>query len=282
LSEVVAGLPGDDMVKAMFNATPGPSLGEQVRAIFINKIAGSTPGRYTRERDTAESDANYRDVFFPGWSALPYADEIAARTGLGDGWWSDYAVALLCQAIYNQAKATRRFLKSAEIDQAADKASQELHVNVVPFFVYLLGKEFSFSFDAFDRPKAKEQYIALLKAVVPVWDLALAQSMNKNPEWQLLHHFIKLSALGASSAEIKLVNGQLEELGMPIPSSLLGDRWTQHISHLGKPVTYLDIGALASDGIKRIVEIFLSRTTSKRQEYYARQFINGPGQRFKR
>src|SRR5271165_5941214 len=110
----------DEKVKKMVVALPAFTVGDQVHAVFVNKVMGSTPGRHAK---FLGQGARYVDIFFPGWTALPFTNEVAGLTGLNDGWWSDFAVSLLCQAMDNQTTQLRPQLNHDDINNAVNSAN---------------------------------------------------------------------------------------------------------------------------------------------------------------
>jgi len=280
----------DEKVKQMVFAVPTYTVGDQVHAIFVNKAAGSTPGDYKKEIRTAEKDARFVDIFFPGWSALPYTNDVAGRTGLDDRWWSEFAVALLCQAMCKKtSQQTRRSLKEADIDKAVIDANTELHAKAAAFYSHVLTKSFSdfaAQFNAIDDHRAaKDQYIRFLKESVPIQDVWFASNLYKNPDWPLFHHYMKLMALGASVDEINTLNSELKTLGLPMPPDIDNGKWTGFTGYLlnHPQVTHADIGEQASNGILRPVEIYWTKKASNHPEYYSTSFLrDGPGRRFRR
>src|SRR5262249_4981734 len=245
----------DPKVKQMILALPDFRVGDQVHAVYVNKLKGSTPGRHTK---FLGEGARYIDIFFPGWGAVPFTGEVSALTGLNDGWWSDFAVSVLCQSMDNLTRDLRPQLKHDDIANAVNGANAGLKNNSVQFYSRVFSAtftDFSVPFNSVNRPQALAQYKEVLRAGVNLMDLWIAGNLWKNPDWQIFHHYIKLLALGASIAEVSAFNRELKSLGLVIPPTIDNDAWIRYTNYLqnAPQISHSDIDAAAADGITRSV-----------------------------
>lgn len=244
----------DDRVKQMVLAMPDFSVGDQVHTIFVNKLAGSTPGQHTEE--FSSSGPRFIDIFFPGWQPVSFEDNVSGSTGLSDDWWSSFAVAVLCQSMDALAQDLRDQLLSDKINGAVSSFNATLNSQAAPFYSLVFSQtfaDFSTPFASMDHPTALAQYQQVLMDGVNLHALWYSEGLWKNPDWEMFHHYIKLYALGLSLAEIDQFIGQLQNAGLPIPDDMAPGKWYTYSEYLFNKTTidHTDIDSMASDGITR-------------------------------
>jgi hypothetical protein len=242
----------DDNVKKMVLALPLFDIGDNLHDIFVNKVKGSTPG------SDSGTHQSFIDIFFPNWQAINFTSDIAGKTGLNDSWWSDFAVAVLCQSMAHLTHDLYPQLLHEQIDTAVDTYNKTLNSNIASFYSYVFSEtfsDFSVPFNAVDRNIAKTQYKQVLKDAVNIHILWYAQDMWKNPDWEMFHHFIKLMALGASDSEIDQLINELEAAGLLIPNDVDKGNWKSFNGFLQNHprVDCNDIDSVARDGILKTI-----------------------------
>lgn len=291
--DILTGLPHiDPAVKQMVLASPDFSVGDAVHGALVNKVGLSTPGRHSQ---AGLPSPRFVDIFFPGWRAGPYCGQVAPLTGLNDAWWSDFAVAVLCEAMDHLTKGVlTRQLRHTEIANAVADYNKTLNGQMAP--VKVNGRlaplysavftanwaDFSGPFQVTNRAAALAQYRQALKDGIAIHALWYAEGLWKNPDWELFHHYIKLMALGFSVAQVDDFIDELRAGGLPIPPDMEKGCWQSFTGYLvNKPVVdHNDIRAVASSGI---LDVGFGRRGIQRPEWNAIEFTAGsqPGGKYR-
>src|SRR5262249_47358945 len=152
-------------------------------------------------------------------------------TALGDGWWSDFAISVVCQSISNVTGDATNYVDHGQIDQAVGASNSTLRTRLSSAYSYLLQTQFDDfknPYNAIDHGLARTQYLSLLMRSVQIHELWNSAGLWKNPDWELYHHWVKLIALGASVDDINRLIGQLAGAGLTIPGSVQSGVWTQY------------------------------------------------------
>src|SRR5256885_15441634 len=106
----LAGTP-DPVIESLVNLMPDYSAGMRLHALYVNKVESALPGNYSQLFGTGKA---FRNVFYPPWQPDPLL-AFADQTGLDGSWWSDFSVAVLCQAIAELGSDIRgQMLRSEE------------------------------------------------------------------------------------------------------------------------------------------------------------------------
>ena len=158
-------------------------------------------------------------------------NRLVNATGLGDGWWSDFAVAAVCQSIGAVTGDATNYVDHGQVDQAVAANNTSLRSRLSSPYAYMLQTgfdDFKNPFNAMDHGAARTQYISVLTRSVQIHELWYSAGLWKNPDWELYHHWVKLTALGASVDDINRLIGQLAGAGLSIPASVQSGVWTQY------------------------------------------------------
>ena len=262
--------------------------GKICKSSFISKLKNKLPGSYKEITPYNPPSHSFRSLFFPFPSFARYEGDISAVTGLGDNWWSNFSVAVLCQSIYWQTKSTRGKVNKSAVDQDVDSFNRTMRSKAVAFYTHILAKELPLSPDQ----SALNEYISVITD--PVWIQYHLKQYNdgtwKNMEWCIFHHWVKLSALGASDNQI---NGVISKISatLPIPPVVSANSWKNYITPWMNPdrVDHIDIDNEArSKELATKVNINPSggpMTPSlpvRIKEGYSKDFMNGPGKKYRK
>lgn len=207
--------PNDPLYKLIvntpdFNSNP---VGSVARNALVSKLKSSLPGRHS---EMVRKGQRYVDIFYPNHSTAPYEEDVTAQTGLNDEWWSNFSTAVLCQSMYWQTSDIRRRLDINTINIDVDSYNSSLQEKAVQWYSHVLFLDFM-KYSG-DLGHAKEVYIDQIST--DRWVTYKMKQYNDgtwaNPEWEEFHHWVKLSALGASDDEIDGVIKKLRNLGLRI------------------------------------------------------------------
>jgi hypothetical protein len=247
----------DDNVKAMVLSLPDFSIGDKVHSIFVNRLKGATPGRHT---EAFGSGQKYVDIFFPGYKPVNYIADFSRLTQLDDGWWSNFAVVVLCQSMDVLTHDLHPQMQHEKINSTIANYNTTLCSRTMPFYSCILSNtftEFKIPFNQVDNSAAKEEYKKVLLAGVNIHDLWYAEGLWKNPSWEMFHHYVKLYALGASVIEINQLIDSLRAAGLVIPSEMDKDKWVSYREyfHNKYDIDHNDIDQDARGGILKSVYI---------------------------
>jgi hypothetical protein len=241
----------DDRVKQMVLAMPDFSVGDQVHAIYVNRMSGATPGQ-----SSAPFGQTFLNIFFPGWQPAAYEGAVNQYTGTDDKWWADLATATLCQTMLVITHDLQPQLLPVPINAIVSTYNANLNNQTTPFYSYVFSQsfsDFSIPFAAMDHPTALAQYKQVLLGSINIHAIWYADGLWKNPEWEMYHHYIKLMALGMAESDIDQLIGQLQAAGLPIPANMVPGVWQKFSGYLFNKtsIDYTDIKSAASDGILR-------------------------------
>lgn len=259
-------------VEQMFRALPafgGNPVGVTARQALLSRMEGATPGEHTQPWPQP-SGPSFLSIFFPQYSAAPYSGSVSSATGLADGFWSEFAVAVLCQAMYNITSSLRSQLLSGKINDAVTAHNNSLRPHATALYgeVLKLGfPDFTNAFNAIsDKAQALATYESHLQSDHYITALAAlyhGQGGWPNPDWTLFHHWVKLSVLGASDAAIATiittVKGKLTQQGVPFPASVEAGAWRSYDVWMNttdasrRALSWQDISSAASGGILETV-----------------------------
>lgn len=204
-------------------------IGRLTRDIFLKQAKQLTPSGHPRRYS-----ASWKELFFPNSKGTDLGPFIAIFTGLDDAFFTDLVVAMLCQQMANVTTKLKPDLLTDKIANALATFNDRIHQNSYRFYGYMAATADSPirpALAAFpDEPskkRAKEHYLEGLTS--PTWVneklLQWGQGNWSNRDWELFHHFIKLSVLGASVAEIDQAIAKLKGMGLPVPPTLDPGVW---------------------------------------------------------
>lgn len=259
-------------------------IGHPTRHVVLMHTRRSTPGS-TPERVIRW----YRDIFFPNIGVSPYEGEVARLTGLDHNFFRNLSVTLVCQRIYEVSSRLRPVMRAAAIASDLARFTDQLRQSSYRFYAYMAGQADSpikTALAAFpdgpSRTTAKQHYLAGLTSASWV-NSKLVENQNGDwldRDWELFHHWIKLTALGASVDEINAAITQMKNLGLPVPPALDPGVWMKQASWLERGFSGED-AADATDGILKEICSNHGRGVSCQREVYAFWFTadrtGGPG-----
>ena len=242
------------VIEAMVNLMPDYSAGRRLHDLYVNRLEGALPGNYSQLFGTGPA---FRGVFFPSWRADSlYA--IAGSTGMDDGWWNRFSIAVLCQAIQELASNIRGQMLTDKInaDVAAYNAALRAHSATAYSGVLAAAYEpFAALLRQVDRATAKQQFHDSLVANVLNRQLWYQAGMWTSPEWEMFNQYAKYLALGATAAEVDTMIGDLIAAGLPVPGVVRQGAWQSYAEELrDKPnIDVNDIRSACSQAIGRSV-----------------------------
>ena len=219
--------PNDPIYKLIVNTPDINSnpVGSVARNALISQLKRSLPGRHSEFLRTGEL---FVDIFLPNHSAAPYEGDVIAQTGLNDGWWSDFSTAVLCQSMYWQTSDIRGQLLIDKINTDVGSYNSSLQGKAVQWYSHVLFLDFM-KYNG-DRCQAKKVYIDQITSERWV-TYKMKQYIDHtwyNVAWEEFHHWVKLSALGASDDEIDAVINKLRGLGLRIYPDVDVSKWRDY------------------------------------------------------
>ncbi len=197
------------VIEAMVNLMPDYSAGRRLHDLYVNKLQSALPGNYSQMFGTGPA---FRGIFYPSWQSDPLMSAIGS-TGLDDGWWRNFSVALLCQAIRELASDIRGQMLTDKIngDVAANNATLRAH-SAIAYSAVLAAAYTPFVtlLRQVDRATAKQQFHDSLLANVINRQLWYQAGMWTSPEWEMFNQYAKYLALGASTGEVDALIGETQ------------------------------------------------------------------------
>ena len=190
-------------------------------------MKGNLPGRHSEPYYSDEGDT-FRNIFYPSYSSVPYEGNVNDVTGLSSSFWSDFAVAVLCQSMYWQTSEVRVNLDVGKINSAVTNYNNSVKAKAVAWYAYVIFHDFM-NYKG-NLNSAKQVYMEQLNSdhwVTYKKQQFIDGSWN-NPDWELFHHWVKLSALGATDTEISNLIGALKQKGLIIESDVDASHWRSY------------------------------------------------------
>ena len=260
--------------------------GKICKSSFIGILKDRLPGSYKEITPYLPKSRTFRSLFFDFYSYARYERDITAVTGLGDNWWSNFSVAVLCQSIYWQTKSTRGKVNKDAVNKDVDLFNSTMRNKAVAFYTHVLAKELPLS----PNQSTLNEYISVITS--PEWIEYHLKQYNdgtwKNMEWCIFHHWVKLSALGASDNKLNDVIRKISAT-LPIPPVVSANSWRNYITPWMNPdrVDHIDV-----DNEARSKELALKCNINPSpmtptipvqiKEGYSMDFMNGPGQKYRK
>jgi len=221
----------DPVIEAVINLMPDYSAGRRMHGLYVNKTQSALPGNYSQLFGTGPS---FRSVFFRDWQPDPLLATVD-DAGLSQPWWSDFAVAVLCQAIAELGGNIRGQMLSGKID--TDVASYNNTLRARSSRVY--AKVLAATYDPLiallrqvNRDTARRQFHDSLLDNVINRQLWYQTGQWTSPDWEMFNQYAKYIALGASDAEVDTLIGELVAAGLPIPGSVNQRGWRSYAEEL--------------------------------------------------
>src|SRR5215472_15981258 len=223
--------------------------------VIVNKIKACTPGNRSQLIGTGPS---FRSIFFPKYAPLPLEPEVGPSFGQQDQAFSDWSVALLCQAMSRLIAEMQQALMPAKIN-AAVAAANSLTSGFprVAWYAKALastsgGVSSAMSgIGASARRAALQNYLDALGSQKWV-DFKMAEGGNwTHSDWELYHHYVKLCALGASQPQVDGLIGTIKRLGLAVSGNVDVGTWIAY-APWGWTIDYTAIQTDALPGMTHV------------------------------
>ncbi len=202
--------PGSPLYK-LITDTPsftGNPVGKVARNALVSKLEGVLPGDVSWGNVFNKHSSTFRKKFFPQYSPASYESNVSSVIPIS---WSDFSVAVLCQSIYHQATDVRNRVNISKVNSDVTTFNSSFQAKVVAWYSYVMFHDYM-KYTG-DRETAKNTYMEQLNSAH--WVTYKVKQLNdgtwNNPDWDL-HHWVKLSALGASDSEISSLMDSLVKL----------------------------------------------------------------------
>ena len=230
--------------------------GNLSKKAFVSKLKGRLPGEHTKAWFDLSPKRSFRSIFFSSYSPVKYEGDISGVTGLDDNWWSNFSVAVLCQSIYWQTKNNRNGISIGAVNGDVDSFNKSLRNKAVTWYTHIFTHEFPLS----PNQAELDAYISVITGEpwISYHQKQLVDGTWKNPEWELFHHWVKLSALGASDVKISDTMDKMRKAGLTIPDSVSARSWRNYITPWMSPdrVDHVDVDREARG--PELAEIYFS------------------------
>ncbi|TPX14613.1 uncharacterized protein E0L32_005305 [Thyridium curvatum] len=209
-------------------------------AVAISKMQNSIDGNW--DKGLFVSHPAFIDIYFPNRAAAP-------PNGQNDP--CDYhgaAQAFVCQAIYNGDGQAQKFCNWNATQNTVDDLNNKLWQNNTQRFVEWL--QWSGSNSTTGGLCALGDYVSSITnsdwIAFKAAEQASGEWINPGPDYELYFHFLKLTALGASSAQLQDIYATLTAPGK-IDGSAIQDvtpsNWTKYTGYLQSgPIAYGQLG----------------------------------------
>ena len=206
-------------------------IGHLARSALVVHAKRLTPGNYSQMIGTGPA---FRTVFFPGIGANPYEPLITPLTGLDDGFFHALSIALLCRQMANVTSRLRPQILTQKADDDLRFLSARIRENSYKFYAEVAKSadtSIRTALNAFPdepaRAAARQHYLAGLSSPTWVNDKMLQWSSGNWPDrdWELFHHYTKMTALGCSATEIDAAISRIVAQGLPMPPELRAGAW---------------------------------------------------------
>lgn len=221
----------DPAIEAMVNLMPDYSVGVRLHDLYTNKLQSALPGNYSRLFGTGPA---FRGVFFPNWQPDPLLSLIA-HTGLDDGWWSAFSVAVLCQAIAEMSSQIRGQMLSDKINADVGALNATLRERSARTYAMAMAATYNpliALLRQVNRDTAKQQFHDSLLTNVLNRQLWYQAGVWTSPDWEMFNQYAKYMILGASDAEVDTLINELIGAGLPVPSQVGPGAWRTYAQEL--------------------------------------------------
>lgn len=240
----------DPVIDQMVNLMPDYSTGARLHSLYVNKLQGALPGNYSQLFGDGPA---FRGIFYPSWGADPLLG-LVGGTGLDDGWWSGFSVAVLCQAIADMASEIRGQMLGDDINNAVASYNNTLRGRSWRVYADVLGMTYGplrALLDQLDRSTAKQRFHDTLLANVLTRQLWYQAGMWTSPDWEIFNQFAKYLVLGATDGEVDVLIGELMQAGLPVPGNVQQSTWRSFAEELReKPTVDVDdVRSACSGGV---------------------------------
>ena len=221
----------DPVIESLVNLMPDYSAGLRLHALYVNKVESALPGNYSQLFGTGKA---FRSVFYPSWQADPLL-AMADQTGLDGAWWSNFLVAVLCQAIAELGSDIRGQMLSSDINRDVDSYNATLRGRSAHSYSAVLAATFQplvSLLQRVNRATGKQQFRESLLSNVINRQLWYQAGQWTSPDWEMFNQYAKYLALGATDAEVDTLIDELTAAGLPIPSQVNRQGWRSYAEEL--------------------------------------------------
>ncbi|WP_225765880.1 Hint domain-containing protein [Inquilinus sp. Marseille-Q2685] len=221
----------DPVIEAMVNLMPDYSAGGRLHDLYVNKLRSALPGNYSQ---LIGSGPSFRSIFFPDWQPDPLLS-LVGNTGLDDGWWSGFSVAVLCQAIAEMGSRIRGQMLTDKINADVSSFNGTLRARSSRVYAQVLATTYAplvSLLQQVNRDTARQQFRESLLSNVLNRQLWYQAGMWTSPDWEMFNQYAKYIALGASDAEVDTLIGELQAAGLPVPSQVNQEGWRSYAEEL--------------------------------------------------
>jgi hypothetical protein len=284
----------EDDVKALFVALPVSGVnqpGKTARNALVGRVKGATPGRATTPY--SKNGPLFRDLFCPNYRAAPFEGAVDSVTGLGNAFWQDLAVSIMCEAMWNVTSRLRPQILIGNAQSDINNRNSQIFHTGSNWYAYVLPLDPGAVKTAFDqipaasRNVAQAIYIDALKS--PEWitakRAAFVSGQWTDRSWELFHHWVKLQCLGASKATIDSVIDNVIGQQLPVPTDVDARNWQSYRAWAPDNLSWKDVQGDASAGMLReVCYVYIGNDfPSCMQESYSFEFTanSQPGNKYR-
>ncbi|MBV9822339.1 MAG: hypothetical protein JO144_08855, partial [Actinobacteria bacterium] len=230
----------DPVIEALVNLMPDYSAGRRLHALYVNKVQAELPGNYSQLFGTGPA---FRGVFFPGWQPDGLLG-LTGDTGLDNSWWSNFSIAVLCQAIADMGSDIRGQMLTGPINADLGSFNAALRARSARVYANVLAATYeplAALLRQVNRTTGKQLFHDSLLSNVINRQLWYQAGMWTSPDWEMFNQYAKYIALGASDAEVDTLIGELIAAGLPVPAVVNQQGWRSYSEELrDKPNIDLD------------------------------------------
>jgi len=219
----LAGTP-DPIIEQLVNLLPDYSGGNRLHAVMVNRVKGALPGNYSQLIGTGPS---FRNIFYRNYQPDPLLG-VLSDTGLDDGWWSAFSIAVLCQSIQDLGSRIRGQMLSDKINNAVGSFNGTVRSRCARPYARVLAASYQPLINLLgrvNRATAKQQFHDSLLSNVINRQLWYQAGMWTSPDWEMFNQYSKYVALGASDGEVDTLIDELTRAGLPIPPQVDRSHW---------------------------------------------------------
>ncbi|QTD96116.1 hypothetical protein [Streptomyces cyanogenus] len=221
----------DPVIESIVNLMPDYSAGRRLHTLYVNKTQSALPGNYSQMFGTGPA---FRSVFFPNWQPDSLLS-LVADTGLSPSWWSDFSVAVLCQAIAELGSDIRGQMLTDKINGDVSSFNADLRARSSRAYAKVLAAAYNpltTLLQQVNPDTAKQQFHDSLLSNVLNRQLWYQAGMWTSPDWEMFNQYAKYIALGASDAEVDTLIDELAAAGLPIPATVNRQGWRTYAEEL--------------------------------------------------
>ena len=256
-------------------------VGAKARKTLVNKLEEVLPG--TCKDPYLIKAIPFRKIFYPHYAEVELQKMVTKVTALSDEFWADFSISVLCQSIYCQTSEAKNGLDIGKIESSITDSNKLLLSKALTWYVYVLFHDFM-QFSG-STSSAKKIYMEQINNLMWInYKMkSYASGSWENPEWEMYHHFAKLTALGATVTEVNDLICLLQRKGLKIPDNVTAVNWTSYLVWCRpSEITHKDIDNTAECGVLKMASIANPYGLSNLVENFSFDFISAgqPGSKY--